>query len=104
MRVWLEADGVAAYPRTAADVEAALRRENVEVPAGLDESRAREFTFLSETDFRTPEQCNQMPSKRTETGYQIRLIDIGHAELGPLDERRVVRFNGEAAKIGRAPV
>ena len=30
-------------------------------------------------------------------GYLVRLADVGHAELGPLDERRVVRFNGKPA-------
>ena len=27
----------------------------------------------------------------------MRLDDVGHAELGALDERRVVRFNGKPA-------
>ena len=27
----------------------------------------------------------------------MRLSDVGHAELGPLDERRIVRFNGQPA-------
>src|SRR3546814_7774945 len=38
----------------------ALRRQNVEIPAGRIESRQREFTVLSETDMNTPEQFNQL--------------------------------------------
>ena len=56
----------------------------------------REFTVLSETDLRTPEQFNDLIVKEA-NGYLVRLDDVGHAELGPLDERRVVRFNGKPA-------
>jgi multidrug efflux pump len=97
MRIWLDADKLAAYAVTPADVEAALRRENLEVPAGLVESRTREFTVLSETDYTTTDQFNRLPIRQTADGYMIRLIDVGFAEVGPLDDRRVVRFNGESA-------
>jgi multidrug efflux pump len=97
MRIWLDPDRLAAYQLTPQDIEQALRRENVEVPSGLVESRYREFTVLSETDLKLPQQFNDMVIKKTAQGYLIRLIDVGHAELGPLDERRVVRFNGESA-------
>ncbi|MEQ9639298.1 MAG: efflux RND transporter permease subunit [Alphaproteobacteria bacterium] len=97
MRIWLDPDRLAAYRLTPQDIEAALRRENVEVPAGLVESRYREFTVLSETDLKLPQQFNDMVIKKTAQGYLVRLIDVGHAELGPLDERRIVRFNGESA-------
>jgi multidrug efflux pump len=41
---------------TPLDVEDAIRRQNVEIPAGRIESRAREFAVLSQTDLATPEQ------------------------------------------------
>jgi len=96
MRLWLDPLRMAAYELTPQDVETALRRQNVEVPAGRIESRMREFTVLSETDLRTPAQFNDLVIKEAD-GYLVRLSDIGRAELGPLDERRVVRFNGEPA-------
>ncbi|MFP4536695.1 MAG: efflux RND transporter permease subunit [Dichotomicrobium sp.] len=96
MRLWLDPLRMAAYDLAPQDIENALRRQNVEVPAGRIESRMREFTVLSETDLRTPEQFNDLVIKR-EDGYLVRLQDIGQAKLGPLDERRVVRFNGEPA-------
>ena len=54
MRIWLDPERLAAYSLTPQDVEAALRRQNVEVPSGRIESMQREFTVLSETDLRTP--------------------------------------------------
>jgi multidrug efflux pump len=96
MRLWLDPLRMAAYDLTPQDVENALRRQNVEVPAGRIESDMREFTVLSETDLRTPQQFNDLVIKEADS-YLVRLSDIGRAELGPLDERRVVRFNGEPA-------
>jgi multidrug efflux pump len=96
MRIWLDPERLAAYQLTPQDVELALRRQNVEVPSGRIESLQREFTVLAETDLRTPEQFNDLIIKEA-NGYLVRLADVGHAELGALDERRVVRFNGKPA-------
>ena len=43
MRIWLDPDRLAAYRLTVQDVEDALRRNNLEVPAGRIESGQREF-------------------------------------------------------------
>ncbi|WP_088345759.1 MULTISPECIES: efflux RND transporter permease subunit [Rhodomicrobium] len=96
MRIWLDPERLAAYALTPQDVEDALRRQNVEVPGGRVESSAREFTVLSETDLRTAQQFNNLVLKET-GGYLVRLSDVGRAELGALDERRIVRFNGQSA-------
>jgi multidrug efflux pump len=60
MRVWLDRERLAGYSLTPLDVETALRRENIEVPSGRIESSEREFTVLSETDMRTPDQFDEM--------------------------------------------
>ena len=96
MRIWLDPERLAAFQLTPQDVEAALRRQNVEVPSGRIESLQREFTVLAETDLRTPEQFNDLIIKEA-NGYLVRLRDVGYAELGALDERRIVRFNGQPA-------
>ena len=46
MRIWLDPERLAAYGLTPQDVEEALRRQNVEMPAGRIESAQREFTVL----------------------------------------------------------
>lgn len=96
MRIWLDPERLAAFRLTPQDVEAALRSQNVEVPAGRVESQQREFTVLSETDLRTEAQFNNMIVKRAD-GYLVRLAEVGRAELGALDERRIVRYNGNPA-------
>ncbi len=96
MRLWLDADRLAAYDLTPADVEQALRRQNLEVPAGRIESVEREFSILAETDLRTPEQFEALVLRYV-NGYPVRLRDVGRAELGAETERRAVRFMGQPA-------
>ena len=93
MRLWLDPARLAAFDMTTLEVEDALRRQNVEIPAGRIESADREFTVLAETDLRTPEQFDNL-ILRDADGYLIRLADVGEAELGAADERRRVRFKG----------
>ncbi|BBK38563.1 acriflavin resistance protein [Allostella sp. ATCC 35155] len=96
MRIWLDRTRLAAFNLTAQDVEAALRRQNIEIPAGRIESEAREFTVVSETDLRTPLQFNEMII-RDEAGYPVRLRDVGRAEIDARDTRVSARFNGQPA-------
>jgi multidrug efflux pump len=96
MRIWLDPEKLAAHNLTVQNVEDALRRQNVEIPAGRIESQQREFTVLSETDLNTPEQFNQLILDDSQ-GYLLRLADVGYAEIGAQDERSIVRFNGQSA-------
>ena len=96
MRLWLDRDRLAAFGLAPQDVEAALARQNVEIPAGRIESSQREFTVLAESDLRTAEQFNEMII-RDSGGYPVRLRDVGTARLGALDERSVIRVNGNPA-------
>jgi multidrug efflux pump len=96
MRIWLDPEKLAAHRLTVQDVEDALRRQNVEIPAGRIESREREFSVLAETDLTTPEQFNQLILDDSQ-GYLLRLADVGHAEIGAKDERSIVRYKGRSA-------
>jgi multidrug efflux pump len=96
MRIWLDAARLAAYNMTPQDVENALRSQNVEVPAGRIESRDVEFTVLSETDLRLPDQFGAI-IVRDVSGYPVRIRDLGRVELGPVDERVAVRFKSKSA-------
>ncbi len=96
MRIWLDRLRLAAYGLTPQDVEAALRRQNIEVPAGRIESQQREFTVLAETDLRTVQQFEDL-IVRDAGGYLIRLKDVGRAEIAARDERTITRFMGRPA-------
>jgi multidrug efflux pump len=96
MRIWLDPMRLAAYALTPQDVENALRRQNIEVPAGRIESTSREFTVVTETDLRTPAQFNNLIIRDAD-GYLIRLKDVGTAEIDARDKRVIARFNGNSA-------
>jgi multidrug efflux pump len=96
MRIWLDPARLAAFRMTTQDVEDALRRQNVEVPAGRIESRMREFTVVSETDLQTPAQFEDIILGDA-GGYLVRLKDVGRAELGAADDRIIARYNGKSA-------
>jgi multidrug efflux pump len=96
MRIWLDRARLAAYSLTPADVERALREQNVEVPSGRIESIDREFTVLSETDLATPAEFEKIILKDA-GGYLVRLGDVANIELGPEDIRRMSRSKGARA-------
>jgi len=96
MRLWVDRDRLAAYGLTPQDVENGLRKQNVEIPSGRIESSQREFTVLTEADLRSESQFNNMILAESR-GYSVRLRDVGVARLGALDERNVVRVNGNPA-------
>ena len=96
MRIWLDKQRLAAYQLTPADVEDALRKQNVEVPAGRIESREREFSVVANTDLKTPEEFGAAVVK-TVSGYPVRIRDLGRVEIGAAEERSSVRFKGRSA-------
>jgi len=93
MRLWLDPDRLAAYRLTVQDVEDALRRSNLEVPAGRIESVQREFNVTANTDLNTPEQFAAI-NIRNVHGLPIRIGDVAEVMEGPQDERSMVRLNG----------
>ena len=96
MRIWLDRDRLAAYSLTPQDVEDALRRQNVEVPAGRIESREREFNVVAQTDLVRPEQFEAIVV-RSVAGYPVRIKDLGRVEVAAANERSTVRFKGKSA-------
>ncbi|HEX6136748.1 MAG TPA: efflux RND transporter permease subunit [Casimicrobiaceae bacterium] len=94
MRINIDRTRLAGYRLTVQDVEEAIRRQNAEIPAGRIESTSREFTVVAETDVRTPEQFNDVIVANV-GGFPVRVRDVGNAEIGPVDERTISRFNGK---------
>ncbi len=96
MRIWLDRDRLAALGLTTQDVEDALRRQNVEVPAGRIESQSREFNVVAQTDLATVEEFGAVVLRQS-AGYPVRIRDLGRVEIGAANERSQVRFRGEPA-------
>jgi multidrug efflux pump len=93
MRLWVDAERLAAQGLAVADVEAALRAQNVDVPSGRIESRAREFPVRLEGRLRTPADFENLVVA-ARSGYQVKFRDIGRVELGANEYRTDNRFNG----------
>ena len=96
MRVWLDSDRLAAYRLTTQDVEDAIRRNNLELPAGRIESRQREFSVTSQTFLIKPAQFADIVVKSV-NGFAVKIRDVAKVEEAPADERTAVRLNGRSA-------
>ncbi len=93
MRIWLDPDKLASYRLTVQDAEDALRRQNLEVPAGRIESQQREFSVTSRTDLNTVEQFSNITVK-TVGNFTVRMRDVARVEEAAASERSRVRLNG----------
>ncbi|MCU0668753.1 MAG: efflux RND transporter permease subunit [Myxococcota bacterium] len=96
MRVWIDNDRLTSYLLTVDDVSAALRRENVDLPSGRIEGAGREFTVRTLGELDTARAFEELVVANVK-GQPVRLRDVGRVEVGAESERKIVRFNGEAA-------
>ena len=94
MRIWLDRSALAARGFTVTDVENALRAENIELPAGSVESRARQFSVRVQRAFNTPDDFARLVVARGEDGYLVRLGDLARVERGTEEDRTFFRGNG----------
>lgn len=95
MRIWLDADQLAARGLTTGDVESALRNENIELPAGRIESADRDFTLRVERNYVKPADFASIPLGKGADGYVVRLGDVAKVELDSAERRAYFRSNGE---------
>ena len=96
MRVWLDPDKLAGYRLTTQDVEDAIRRSNLELPAGRIESQQREFSVTSKTDLARPAQFGEVVIRNV-NGFPVKVRDVARVEEAAADERSQVRLNGRNA-------
>lgn len=96
MRVWLDPDKLAAYKLTTQDAEDAIRRSNLELPAGRIESQQREFSVTSRTDLIRASQFGDIVVKNV-NGFPVKIRDVARVQEGAVDERSGVRLNGRPA-------
>jgi len=98
MRIWLDADAMAARGVTVEDVETALSSQNVELPAGALEGAAKDFTIRVNRGYAKPEDFARLPLRArvgaASDAYVTRLGDIARVEEGAAEPRRVFRGNG----------
>lgn len=81
MRIWLNAQKMAAYGVTVVDVKNALEANNIYFPAGSIRGPNRNFTVVSNTRLKDAQQFANIIVKKTTNGT-VRMQDIAKVELG----------------------
>jgi multidrug efflux pump len=92
MRLWMNPSALAAHQLTVQDVQAALARENVELPGGKVRGDATELTVKTFGRLSTEQEFNEMIVRQT-ADATVRFKDIGEAVLGPEEEETGARRN-----------
>lgn len=104
MRIWLDPQKLAARGLTVADVENALRRENVQIPSGRLESSQREFTLRTDTGFIQPSDFESLVLSQGADNYLVRLGEVAQVEMAAEDDRNFSRTDGgPGTSLGISP-
>ena len=95
MRIWLDADAMAARGVTVDDVENALNAQNVELPAGALEGATKDFTIRVSRAYSKPEDFLKLPLRAGDADtLVVRLGDVARVEEGADERRKLFRGNG----------
>jgi hydrophobe/amphiphile efflux-1 (HAE1) family protein len=95
LRVWLDPLALAARDLTTQEVEEALRKENVEFPAGRIESRDIDLTIKLDKAYQKLDSYKKLPLKRAKDGSIITLDDVARVEVGAESARTLFKGNGK---------
>ncbi len=93
MRIWIDPAKLVSFNITANDVQAALLRENVELPSGKISGNSTELSVRTFGKLNTEEEFNNLIIKNI-NGSDIRLQQVGEAVLGPENEETVLKGDG----------
>ncbi len=96
MHIYLDPVKMASYQVTAEDVAQALKKQNIEKPAGRIITKDREITVTTKAALSTEKDFNNLIIFERD-GYLVRLSDVGEAKLDAIDTRSRVRFNDKNA-------
>ena len=93
MRLWIDPNKLAGHRLSPIDIRDAVARENVELPSGRIEGTDVELPIRTMSRLNTPEAFNDLILK-SQGDRIVRLRDVGQAELGPRNERTVLKQDG----------
>lgn len=95
VRVWLNPQAMAARGITVADIEQALRTQNVEVPGGSVETSDTQIVVRVERLFSDPESFARLPVGNSQDGHVIRLGEVADVSREAEEPRTLFRGNGD---------
>ncbi|KAA5536494.1 efflux RND transporter permease subunit [Taibaiella lutea] len=93
MRLWFDPMKMAAYNITFSDVQAALDKQNIELPAGKVYGYNTELTVRTLGRLKTEDDFESLIIKNV-NGTDLHLKDIGSAVLGPENEETQLKESG----------
>ncbi|HEX8333056.1 MAG TPA: efflux RND transporter permease subunit [Segetibacter sp.] len=93
MRIWLQPDKLTSYNLSFNDVQTALNRENVELPAGKISGNNTELIIRTLGRLTSEKEFNDLIIRQDVAGM-VRLSDVAKVELGPQNEEGSWRYNG----------
>jgi multidrug efflux pump len=93
MRIWFDPKKLAAYNLTPADVQAAMLRENVELPSGKIQGNTTELTVRTFGRLNTEEEFENISIKNI-NGGDIKIKDVADVVLGPENEESSLKESG----------
>nr|WP_180322996.1 efflux RND transporter permease subunit [Marinobacter adhaerens] len=96
IRVWLDRERLAARNITVAEVEQALRANNVELPAGSVDSSTRNFTVRAEGRLTTVEEFRALVVRR-DGNQLLRLGEVADVRMGVESDVGRLRSNGDTS-------
>lgn len=96
IRVWLDRERLAARDITVAEVERALRANNIELPAGSVDSSTRNFTVRAEGRLSNVEQFRELVIRRDGNDL-LRLGEVANVQMGVESDVSRLRANGQTA-------
>ena len=102
MRIWLKPDRMNAYGISFTDLQNALGRENVEIPAGKIYGGNTEMTIRALGRLTTEKQFRDLIITQNASGM-VRLSDVASIELGPENLEASWKYNGGYA-VGLAVI
>jgi multidrug efflux pump subunit AcrB len=105
MRIWLRPDAMARLGLNPSDVLNAIREQNLQAPAGnvggAPAPPGQEFTYTVQTPprFMSPPEFDEIIIRSNPDGSQVKLKDIGRADLGQEFYKSFGRLNGGPAGV-----
>lgn len=96
MNIVVDPERLAAFGLSIDDVRQAMIRQNLEVPGGRVDQGSRELVLRTLGRLDTAEEFNNL-IVRDQSGFLVRIKDIGHAEDSYEEPRTLARLDGENA-------
>ena len=96
IRVWIDPIKLAANNLTIQEVEQALRKENVSLPAGTLEAENIDLTINLDKSYNDLEAIKELPIKKNKDDI-VRLSDVANIEFGPVSEKTLFRAQSKEA-------